>query len=83
MACLNNKAVIDGSLIAETEERAITQLIHTLYVFYFSQKIGQVTLEDLSRVGNKFVTPLFSQTARTAIVCNTDKAVELGAAFAE
>jgi hypothetical protein len=43
--------------------------------------LDDVTTDDLRRVGKAYVSPLFSQKARTAIVCPPEKAADVAAAF--
>lgn len=45
------------------------------------QKVNSVTPEDLKRVGPKYIAPLFSSKARSAIVCHPDKSADIKAAF--
>lgn len=44
-------------------------------------KINAIKKEDLARVGQKYVAPLFSSKARTSIVCHPDKSSDIAAAF--
>ncbi|XP_055703714.1 uncharacterized protein C05D11.1-like isoform X2 [Phlebotomus papatasi] len=44
-------------------------------------KIGKITEEDLSRVGQKYVESLFSPKAKIAIVCHPDRSSDIAAAF--
>lgn len=45
------------------------------------QKINSVKKEELARVGQKYVAPLFSSKAKTSIVCHPDKCNDIAAAF--
>uniref|UniRef100_A0A1L8DTH1 Putative zn2+-dependent endopeptidase insulinase superfamily protein n=1 Tax=Nyssomyia neivai TaxID=330878 RepID=A0A1L8DTH1_9DIPT len=45
------------------------------------EKIGCITEEDLSRVGKKYVEPLFSNKSKIAIVCHPDRSSDIAAAF--
>ncbi|XP_055692741.1 uncharacterized protein C05D11.1-like [Lutzomyia longipalpis] len=44
-------------------------------------KIGSITEEELSEVGQKYVESLFSSKAKTAIVCHPDRSSDIAAAF--
>jgi hypothetical protein len=50
-------------------------------LFANQQRLDDVTTEDLRRVGKAYVAPLFTQKARTAVVCPPDKASDVAAAF--
>ena len=43
----------------------------------FLEMVNNVSLEDLKRVGAQYLAPLFSETTRTAIVCNPSKVEEI------
>ena len=43
----------------------------------FLEMVNNVSLEDLKRVGAQYLAPLFSETTRTAIVCNPSKVGEI------
>ena len=43
----------------------------------FLEQVNNVSLEDLKRVGPLYLAPLFSEVARTAIVCNPSKVQEI------
>jgi len=45
------------------------------------QKINAVKKEELVKVGQKYIAPLFSSKARTSIVCHPDKCSDIAAAF--
>lgn len=45
------------------------------------ERIPQVTESDLARVGKKYVAPLFTKTARTAIICHPDRVAEIATGF--
>lgn len=47
------------------------------------QKINEVTVNDLIRVGQKYVSKLFSSDAKTMITCHPDKASDISSAFLE
>lgn len=48
------------------------------------QKISQVTVEDLRRVGAEYVQKLFVPgSAHTSLLCHPSKVEELTAAFSE
>ena len=43
----------------------------------FLEMVKNVSLEELKRVGTEYLGPLFSETTRTAIVCNPSKVEEI------
>lgn len=46
--------------------------------------ISQVSIDDLNRVGPKYVAPLFDpERSRTTLVCHPKKAEEVAAGFKE
>ena len=47
----------------------------------FLELVNKVTIEDLNRVGPKYLAPLFSAQSRTAIVCNPSKVEEISKDF--
>lgn len=47
------------------------------------QKINDVTIDDLRRVGEKYVSKLFSSDAKTMLTCHPDKASDIASAFSE
>lgn len=47
------------------------------------QNVNLVTEDDLRRVGRTYVAKLFSNTAKTAIVCHPDKTADIAAAFVQ
>ncbi|KAJ6646667.1 hypothetical protein Bhyg_01880 [Pseudolycoriella hygida] len=47
------------------------------------KKIDTVTVDDLRRVGEKYVSKLFTSDAKTMITCHPDKASDISAAFVE
>ena len=47
----------------------------------FLELVNNVTIEDLNRVGPKYLAPLFSAQSRTAIVCNPSKVEEISKDF--
>lgn len=56
------------------------------YVLFFFrtllESINKVTIEDLNRVGEKYVAPLFDPTKiKTAVVTDPSKADEIAAGF--
>ena len=83
-----------SSLIFELveKEKSIGEVIHeSLLSFFrgvdreysrnFLELVNNVTIEDLNRVGPKYLAPLFSSHSRTAIVCNPSKVEEIGNDF--
>lgn len=45
------------------------------------KKVNSVTINDLTKVGEKYVAPLFSNKARISIVCHPDKTSDIKTAF--
>jgi len=48
----------------------------------FLEMVDQVTLDDLARVGPQYLAPLFSENARTTVVCSPGKVQEIKDGFA-
>ena len=44
--------------------------------------MGKVTKDDLTKIGQKYMTKLFSSKAKTGIVCHPDKVKEVTEGFA-
>lgn len=47
------------------------------------KKINQVTIDDLRRVGSKYISKMFSNDAKTIITCHSEKASDIASAFLE
>lgn len=45
-------------------------------------QVNRVTIDDMVLVGKKYISQLFTPNARTTIVCNPEKAKEIGDDFA-
>ena len=45
--------------------------------YFVFQNIGKVDKESLIEIGKKYVLPLFCETARSAVVCSSEKAEEI------
>lgn len=84
-----------SSLIFEIieRERSIGNLVSQGMLFSYKQvpsnynqmlvkQVGQVTKAQLADVGEKYMSKLFSETAKTGIVCHPDKVKEVTEGFA-
>lgn len=47
------------------------------------ERVTKVTIDDLVRVGKQYVAPLFSNKAKTAIVCHPDRVSDFAAGFTQ